>query len=241
MNAHILLKFYVADISESEDLSTMKRGNQTVFPCHQWLARKIQVKQYKKARRKAVELKKPLADHQDTTANHDVLLATTQHSIHPGMPVLPYFSFFGTYSDFDIYALFDVDPMHILSLGICRLLKECLLTKLGDVERTPVDIKTELGSSKTFKYVKRFVLQCLNKILKKVSRVTPGHVLEISLTHKDLLCRNNGMCCDEGPTEMLEARKMEPVNNTLSLGAIEDACCGNEIADASRTFTYIDR
>lgn len=34
LKAEIVLAFYVANIQESEDLSSMKRGSQTAFPCH---------------------------------------------------------------------------------------------------------------------------------------------------------------------------------------------------------------
>lgn len=57
------------------------------------------------------------------------------------MPVLLLFSFVGIHPSVEIYSLFHLDPMHVLSLGINKPLKECLVTTLGDSKRTKSVLK----------------------------------------------------------------------------------------------------
>lgn len=56
------------------------------------------------------------------------------------LPALSNFPFIGIHSSTDIYAIFCIEPMHISSVRISKLLKSCVLNMLNDPERTKSSI-----------------------------------------------------------------------------------------------------
>lgn len=76
------------------------------------------------------------------------------------------FPFVGIHPMADIYAIFDFDPMHVLSLGRSKLLKECFVLMLSDEMESKSVVQTMSRVNKTFRELRILVLQALNKFLK---------------------------------------------------------------------------
>lgn len=139
---------------------------------------------------------------------------------------------------FQTYSVFDFDPMHVLSLGIRKFFKECLVSNLSDDLSTATVSRTKSGSSRTFKAAKRFVLESLNVLLKRTSSASPELVLNIDILHKSLTFSNSVLFCEQGLTTTLEDNDLDSFNKILLfLGAFSDACCENENAKITRTHT----
>lgn len=113
--------------------------------------------------------------------------------IRPVMPVLSTVLSVGVRSSLYIHLLFDFDPIQVLSLGTSKLLKECFISMLGNAERTTCAMKKRLGSSRIFKSIKRFVLESLNRFLRKMSCVSPGPGPEFDISHSHPNSTNNGL------------------------------------------------
>lgn len=245
LKAHILLASYVADIPEPEDLLSMKRGSQTAFPCHGSPVKKGQLPQFTKERRRTLQETKSLINRYCRTVNKKCFSDVTQLSFHPVMPMISTFPFLSIHSSVDIYSLFDFDPMNVLSFGVSWLLKKCLFAMLGDAERTTSAINTKSGSFRSLKSIKCFVLQSLNRLLRKVFCASPGIGPYFGFSHSHPLSRNNGLFCEQGLTGMLQSRDMDSVDKASSfLGAMVDAYCGVHNADTTpsyNSYTYMVR
>lgn len=74
------------------------------------------------------------------------------------LPVFHTFSLVKVYHSVDIYAVFKVESLHMLSLGGSRLLKECLINMLSDDKKTTIARRKSNGEPKLFNQNKRIVL-----------------------------------------------------------------------------------
>lgn len=59
----------------------------------------------------------------------------------------------------DIYLIFDVDTVHVLSPSVSKFLNECPVWMLNDDSLTTTALRTELRSSDTLEVVDSFILQ----------------------------------------------------------------------------------
>lgn len=66
----------------------------------------------------------------------------------------------------DIYAIFCYEPLHFLSLGVSKLLKECLFNRLSDPHKSSKSITFSFWKQKMFPMIKKLVFGQLNWILK---------------------------------------------------------------------------
>lgn len=80
--------------------------------------------------------------------------------------ILHLFSLVGVHSSVAIYVIFMFNPMHVLSLGISRLFKECLINVLDDTEATINTFKSKSDTLESFKQVEIYVLSKVNIFLK---------------------------------------------------------------------------
>lgn len=145
------------------------------------------------------------------SADSDVLSNITPKSILSVMPVLSSYLFVGIHTFVDIYSIFDLDSMHVLSIGIRRLLKACLVTVPREPERKTSVLRTKSGSCRPFELVKRSVLYCLKRFVTKVSFASPGLGLDFGSVHGTVVSRNNGLFCAQGLTEVLEANYINKI------------------------------
>lgn len=76
-------------------------------------------------------------------------------------------SFNGNHSSVGEYTVFLFDPMHVLSPGVSKPLKECHVTVIGDADRNMLAVETKFGSNKTYESIKCVVIQCLNGFSEK--------------------------------------------------------------------------
>lgn len=134
---HLMNPSYVVDIPKPKDRLGVKGGNQTAIPCHLCDVEKGNLSSYTRAPRRYWEYIRELI------SSH---IQSKKHTSHPAPPLeeislkslSPFivdFSFAGMHGSVDIYEWFKFEPMHNLSLGIRRMLKECLWNLLSDETR----------------------------------------------------------------------------------------------------------
>lgn len=95
------------------------------------------------------------------------------------LPVFSRFAFMGVSPVVDIYAIFRVEPMHTLSLGISKNLKECAVMILKDEERTSSAIPFLNWTARTFNKMKKAILNVLNRFLSEVEKNSAGYGLRV--------------------------------------------------------------
>lgn len=94
-------------------------------------------------------------------------------SMHLFKPILVRFPFGETHPSVDIYAIFRFEPMQILSLGVIRMLKECLWNMLSDDIITTNALRTVSQPCKTFQAVECTILSSVDQFLAdSVKRLT---------------------------------------------------------------------
>lgn len=79
-------------------------------------------------------------------------------SMLPVPPVLHNFPMVEVHPSVDIYAAFRPEPMHVLSLCVGRLLKECLVHMLSHDEESTNAMCKSNGDPKQFSPIRRTVL-----------------------------------------------------------------------------------
>ena len=240
---HFLLASYVSDIPEAEDLLGLKRGNQTPSPCYQCLVRKESMAESSFAKSRSLMHTRRLIERLGTSENRETLEELATLSMHPILPVFADFPFVGIHESVDIYSIFDYDPMHVLSLGISRLLKECLWELLDDSNRKTSALRTSNGSKKTYKAAKRFVLQSMNHFLLETIESSPGFQMRVNLNKEKGIGRLNGLFLENGLAGLLQASDFDRIDKVSPfLGAMADSFCGNSRkAEITKVYTrYVD-
>lgn len=146
------------------------------------------------------------------------------------VPLVPHiFAIVGVYPSVDIYAIFTVEPMHMPSLGVCRLLKECLMNMLSNDKKTRNAMRKSNRKPKPFYKIKKIVLFERNKFLKLFAKQSPGFNLQVDFSKADRTHNLSGAFGAKYLIDMLEASDFErPVQLSPFLGAIVDVFCGNE-------------
>lgn len=56
-------------------------------------------------------------------------------------PILSIFPFAGVHPSVKLYAIFRFEPMHVLSLGVSNMIKECLVNILGDASKSICELE----------------------------------------------------------------------------------------------------
>lgn len=242
LRLHLVLASYICDIPEAEDSLSVKRGNQTESPCFRCLVRKG-------------NLADGLCGETRTLAHTKQLLTGLERGIDSVMedlkqfsmlsipPVLSAFPMIGVHPCVDIYDIFRFEPMHNLSLGVSKMLKDCATIMLRDENRTSPAMITSSGAPRTFKHIRRSVLHALNDFLCDVEKRSPGYGIHCDYSKGECGGRLNGFFTETGIVGMLEAKEYDSVDMVSPfLGAIIDACCGlTDTADVTQSYTdYAD-
>ncbi|NJK52916.1 MAG: hypothetical protein HC936_08975 [Leptolyngbyaceae cyanobacterium SU_3_3] len=245
IKVHFALTSYIADIPETEDLLGIKRGGQTKFPCHQCMVRKDKLHLSSQFPRRCIQHSRDMMERASSTSlmGRDLEQFFGEESMLPLLPVLSDFPFVGTQPTLDIYSIFRYEPMHCLSLGVGRTLKECIVHMLGDEQRVSSDMRCQNGTMKSFKSIKRTVLSTLNAFLERCSSEAPGYGLKVDFSKPGNSSRLTGLFNENGLHGMLEASDYDAVDNVSPfLGAIVDSLCGlNSTAEVTKAMTeYVD-
>lgn len=149
---------------------------------------------------------KVLPDHYDTKSNNNVLLDSIYHSIHLVMLVLSRFLFAAIHSPVDIYSLFGLNPMHVFFHRSRKVLRECLVTMLGDAKRTTSAMKTEIWILRNIQIDQTFRPSTSKRLLRNIFSISPGHELMFSSACFNPLCQQTRVSGDQGLTGMMETR-----------------------------------
>lgn len=92
----------------------------------------------------------------------------------PAPPLLHTFRIVGFHPTVHIYAVFRVDPMHVLSLGVSKLLKEFLINMSSNDKRTTISMRKSIGNCKGFDQTTTIVPSEQNTIPRLVAKQSPG-------------------------------------------------------------------
>lgn len=103
-------------------------------------------------------------------------------SMLPMSPVLTELPMAGVHSLVELYRIFRFDPMHVLSLGLSRLLKECTSTSPRDEYMRTSAMMSSTGSCRTFEHVKTSVLHYMNVLHRDFEPNPIGYALHVDLS-----------------------------------------------------------
>lgn len=90
--------------------------------------------------------------------------------MRPVLLVLHTFSTVEAHRSVEIYAVLRLESMHVLSFGVSRLLKKCLINMLSDDMKTVIALRKSDEDSRPFNQNKRIVLSELNKFLRLIAK-----------------------------------------------------------------------
>lgn len=105
-----------------------------------------------------------------------------KYYIYPRLPVLFDFPFVGIDSTVDIYTIFDIGTMRVLSLSINKLSKECPVLMLSEEKSFTSVAQIKSGLIETCRGKRRLALLALNNFLKKTSPESPGPEFNFEFT-----------------------------------------------------------
>lgn len=71
-------------------------------------------------------------------------------SVHPWLLIVGSIPFLDVHPSDDMYAVFPLKPMHILSLGISILIEEYVFNMLSDLARTPSSMLSSQQQEKSY-------------------------------------------------------------------------------------------
>lgn len=109
----------------------------------------------------------------------------------------------GVHSSVDLYRIFRCDPMHLLSLGVSRLLNECTSTMLRDENTCTAAMTITAGASRTFQRVRKSILHQVNIFLRDVEQNSVGHGLHVDFSKGECGYRPSRLFTGTGITGMI--------------------------------------
>lgn len=139
---------FVADNPRTEDPLGLKCGSRTLSPCYLCTAKRDtffpqQMQNYERFsvqnvlwRKLETKLQNPKWNQLQTNYQYCQLQLSFTH-----------FAMIGVHSSVDIHDVFRVDPMHVLSHGVSRLLKECLINMLSSDKETTTAMRLSNGQT----------------------------------------------------------------------------------------------
>lgn len=157
--------------------------------------------------------------------------------------VLAWFSFLDICSCVDHYLVSRFEPLHKLSFGISRLLKESMWNMLKDDRRIPYALKSRSSFCKTFKSVRMMILSTLNRFLYESHESLMSCDIWLNYRKWHQINYLDGFYSDAGVSRMLQASYYDAVDLVLPFfGALVDEFCGlYETAEVTKVFTqYIE-
>lgn len=170
--------------------------------------KKQKMSQFTNYCKKTLAETKGLLNEYSSSADKDVLSNTTSKSVLPVIFALSSFLFVDIHLSVDIYSSENFSPVNALSHDINKSLKECLTTMLRDPEKTTSVLRTKQSSCTSFISFKRSIAHCINRYTMKAFLASPGFGLDFGSAPTNDISRNDGPFCDQGLTEMLEAKNI---------------------------------
>lgn len=119
-------------------------------------------------------------------------------------PVLQTVFLVGVHPRVDICAILRFEPLHSLSLGISRTLKECSIKNLSDETRTCTAMKYKYEKSKSFLAICTRALTSLNQFLCDTKKRTFRNEKRIDFSKGGLSEKSSGIFLESGLMRMIE-------------------------------------
>lgn len=169
---HLILTLYITDIPKCEDFLSIKRVTRSISSCHDCLIKKQNLAINRTARQSYMRLcESPFLRIQAgfSIAEQKV----HEFSMPPTPPVLHHFPFFGVCESVEIYTTFLFKPFHCLSLGLSKILEECLYRDLSYLKKRFTAHTYASRVVKPFSVILMRGLNCLNKFLCGTEHHTP--------------------------------------------------------------------
>ncbi len=228
---HCCIAQYVSDIPETKDMLGIKYGHTTTHPCFRCLVPCEELNSHGTYVQRDWRTTKRILD---TIENEEIdspdkkraKCEMDDHSLHPFRPLFYDFPFVGLIEQLSIYRIFSVEPMHVLHLGISKLIKQTTCNRLKSTELTSSAIST---TTKTFSYIRKSILRQLNSFLDSVSTNTDGIRVFGNLRSGGGKSGLNGLYKEDGISGMIEATTIQKIDNVSPfMGALIDRACGEE-------------
>lgn len=117
---------------------SIKRGNKTRYVCHLCIVKSSKLESFTKYARRTLRKTKNLLNNiqENSKASEAAKESLKDQYLFPVAPVPFKFTTFGVAHCVNIYAIFRIEPMHLLSIGICGMPKEYLWNFLEDCNRS---------------------------------------------------------------------------------------------------------
>lgn len=183
---HLLVASYVGDNPEWEELLSFIRENKKNYHCPLCAASKEDLQKYKKCRKRGLSKIWSLFEmlNRNERSVETVAEKLTYQSLLLFPPILRAFPFVGITRCVDKYSLFRVEPMHLFSLDISRMLEDCLWNFLGDSTRTRQALKFTIKNNEwSLSSLRRFILRDLSSFVNNAWKSSLGLSARIKKTY----------------------------------------------------------
>lgn len=237
LRLHFMMASYVADLPETEDLLSLKRGSATQSPCHRCMVQKHDLADMRCGTPRSLCEAMQLLDGSQNVSEKDEVLA--QRSMLPIPPILHTFPHIGLHPCVDIYRVFRCEPMHVFSLGLSPLLKECMCSMLKDENRVTKAMMTTSGGFKSFRAVRKPILREANLFLSSAQSSSPGYGLRTDFSKGDRVDKLDGFFTETGLIGMIEARDHDCIDMVMPfIAGMVDRCC--DLTEAPVTSAFVN-
>lgn len=164
-------------------------------------------------------------------------------SIHPLIPILFDFPFVGKTPYLDVYEFFSVEPVHVLHVGVSKMLKESTSVCLRSATvKTDCYIYVQ-RSECTFASLRTAIITQVNKFVEQATRQKDTVQIPLYVRNNKGRVGLNGVFTDGDIDGMLEAayiKKMDMVSPFIG-GLINRICGEPETCPVKTVFTeYVD-
>ncbi len=243
LHVHFVPAHYSADIPEAKDLLGIKHGQLTKYPCfrchilntdlilHELVnPRSILetgvIESYQNGCLLLAESYKEtnfiLSSNYRTTARSFL----DEHSMHHTKPLFHDWPFVGIVHELDPYNMFSVEPLHLLHLGVSKMLKQCMCDRLRDDTILTSAMTKKLGAQQQISKMRLRILRQMNKLIDSVTSNSNGLRIGSSLRRDDGKSNLNGFFNDDGISGMMEGSVFKQIDRISPfLAALVDRCC----------------
>lgn len=168
-------------MAEAEDILLMKRGVEALRTGHKWLAKRDQFPYSTNAgkRNPSETISLVASDSRHNSAFNEKL---QNLSLQHVKPVLDFFPLLGVISILGIYSNVQVEPIHVLLMGISRRLKECLFNCLCDCSRARRLMCYASREQKPYDIIRRRVSELINNCWRDTELQSSGNGLKIDFS-----------------------------------------------------------
>lgn len=127
--------------------------------------------------------------------------------------------------------------MHVLSLGISKMLKECMIKILGNQHRISTSMKSLRGHSKAYSQIKNHAPSCQNIFVKDAGTLLSGGGVRSDFSNGQKSSFMSGLFTKNGMFAMLDASHLDSVDlikSHFSLDLIWTSCVAMSPAQTSQ-------